>query len=195
MANVEIDRDRYGRPLVVPPNGGKPVAYTRATTIANSLDDASALTAWKMRMAAIGLTTRPDILLSITAAQEDKLAVNSLIEDAMQVAGANKAANIGTAIHSFAEQLDLGHDLGVVPPEWMPDVKAYEQATKDFDKKELQEWLDNFSVRPVFTAHPTEAARRSVLSKMTTIAQLLEQPDSPTKSERLAETIDLLDVR
>ena len=65
-------------------------------------------------------------------------------------------------------------------------------ATKDFDKKELQEWLDNFSVRPVFTAHPTEAARRSVLSKMTTIAQLLEQPDSPTKSERLAETIDLL---
>jgi phosphoenolpyruvate carboxylase len=67
-----------------------------------------------------------------------------------------------------------------------------QEATKDFDKKELQVWLDNFSVRPVFTAHPTEAARRSVLSKMTTIAQLLEQPDSPTKSERLAETIDLL---
>jgi phosphoenolpyruvate carboxylase len=63
---------------------------------------------------------------------------------------------------------------------------------KDFDKKELQVWVDNFSVRPVFTAHPTEAARRSVLSKMTTIAQLLEQPDSQIKTERLAETIDLL---
>ena len=71
-------------------------------------------------------------------------------------------------------------------------ILEVQEATKDFDKKELQEWLDNFSVRPVFTAHPTEAARRSVLSKMTTIAQLLEQPDSPTKSERLAETIDLL---
>ena len=71
-------------------------------------------------------------------------------------------------------------------------ILKVQEATKDFDKKELQEWLDNFSVRPVFTAHPTEAARRSVLSKMTTIAQLLEQPDSPTKSERLAETIDLL---
>lgn len=71
-------------------------------------------------------------------------------------------------------------------------ILRVQEATKDFDKKELQEWLDNFSVRPVFTAHPTEAARRSVLSKMTTIAQLLEQPDSPTKSERLAETIDLL---
>lgn len=71
-------------------------------------------------------------------------------------------------------------------------ILKVQEATKDFDKKELQEWLDNFSVRPVFTAHPTEAARRSVLSKMTTIAQLLQQPDSPTKSERLAETIDLL---
>ena len=71
-------------------------------------------------------------------------------------------------------------------------ILKVQEATKDFDKKELQVWLDNFSVRPVFTAHPTEAARRSVLSKMTTIAQLLEQPDSPTKSERLAETIDLL---
>jgi phosphoenolpyruvate carboxylase len=63
---------------------------------------------------------------------------------------------------------------------------------KDFDVKELQTWIDNFSVRPVFTAHPTEAARRSVLSKMTTIAELLEQPDGQLKTQRLAEAIDLL---
>lgn len=148
MAKVEIDRDRYGRPLVVPPKGGKPVAYTRATTIANSLDDASALVAWKMRMAAIGLTTRPDILLSISAAQEDKMAVNSLIEDAMQVAGANKAANIGTAIHSFAERLDLGLTLGIVPPEWIPDIKAYEQTTKILNKKFIEQFsvLDKYKI-------------------------------------------------
>jgi hypothetical protein len=148
MARVEIDRDRYGRPLVVPPSGGKPVAYTRATTIANSLDDASALTAWKMRMAAIGLTTRPDILLSITAAQEDKMAVNSLIEDAMEVAGANKAANIGTAIHSFAERLDLGQDLGIVPPQWAPDIIAYEKTTKILNKKFIEQFsvLDKYKI-------------------------------------------------
>ena len=39
---TEIERDRYGRPMVVPLKSKKPVAYTRATTIANSLDDASA---------------------------------------------------------------------------------------------------------------------------------------------------------
>jgi phosphoenolpyruvate carboxylase len=72
------------------------------------------------------------------------------------------------------------------------NILKAQKDSKDFDVKELQVWIDNFSVRPVFTAHPTEAARRSVLSKMTTIAQLLEQPDSKIKAERLAEAVDML---
>jgi len=64
MAEVEIPRDRYGRPMVVPPKGGKPVPYTRTTTVAGSLDDGTALVAWKLRMAAAGLTLRPDLLLA-----------------------------------------------------------------------------------------------------------------------------------
>jgi phosphoenolpyruvate carboxylase len=71
-------------------------------------------------------------------------------------------------------------------------IAQAQRGGKDFSTKDLQNWLDNFSVRPVFTAHPTEAARRSVLSKMTTIAQLLEQPESQMKTDRLAEAIDLL---
>ena len=63
---------------------------------------------------------------------------------------------------------------------------------KEFSLLELQSWLSNFSVRPVFTAHPTEAARRSVLSKLTTISELLDQPESDVRSIRLAEAIDLL---
>ena len=72
------------------------------------------------------------------------------------------------------------------------NILAAQKTSKDFDQKDLQTWIDNFSVRPVFTAHPTEAARRSVLGKMTTISELLQQPNSPTQSMRLAETIDLL---
>ena len=63
---------------------------------------------------------------------------------------------------------------------------------KEFSLIELQEWVNNFSVRPVFTAHPTEAARRSVLSKLTTIAELLDRPESETRNTRLAEAIDLI---
>jgi phosphoenolpyruvate carboxylase len=62
----------------------------------------------------------------------------------------------------------------------------------EFSADDLQNWLSNFSVRPVFTAHPTEAARRSVLSKLTTISELLDQPESDVRSTRLAEAIDLI---
>ena len=134
---LEIERDRYGRPLVVPPKGGKPVAYTRATTIANSLDDPAALVAWKMRMAAIGLTMRQDLLLSISAAQDDKMAINKYIEDAMEVAGASKAATIGTALHTYTEKLDLGLDIGPIPSEWAGDLTAYEQTTKKLNKTRI----------------------------------------------------------
>jgi hypothetical protein len=145
---VEIERDRYGRPLVVPKAGGKPVAYTRATTIANSLDDPAALTAWKMRMAAIGLTVRSDLLLAISAAQEDKMAINKYIEDAMEVAGASRAATIGTALHSFAEKLDLRQDIGPIPDEWAADLVAYQKATEQLNKIFIEQFcvLDKFKI-------------------------------------------------
>ncbi|NBU92985.1 MAG: phosphoenolpyruvate carboxylase [Actinobacteria bacterium] len=63
---------------------------------------------------------------------------------------------------------------------------------QDFSLSDLQNWLSNFSVKPVFTAHPTEAARRSVLSKLTTISVLLDQSESEIRNTRLAEAIDLL---
>jgi len=63
---------------------------------------------------------------------------------------------------------------------------------KEFSLSDLQSWLSNFSVRPVFTAHPTEAARRSVLSKLTTISELLDQHESEIRNTRLAEAIDLI---
>ena len=72
------------------------------------------------------------------------------------------------------------------------NILKAKNSNQEFSTAELQEWIENFSVRPVFTAHPTEAARRSVLSKMTTISQLLEEPNSAINNERLAEVIDLL---
>lgn len=58
--------------------------------------------------------------------------------------------------------------------------------------EEVQAWVEVLSVRPVFTAHPTEAARRSVLSKLATIADLLDKPISTSRGKRLAEAVDLL---
>jgi phosphoenolpyruvate carboxylase len=62
----------------------------------------------------------------------------------------------------------------------------------ELTKEEITQWVSAMSVRPVFTAHPTEAARRSVLNKLGSIADLLDDPRNPSQQDRLAETIDLL---
>jgi phosphoenolpyruvate carboxylase len=67
---------------------------------------------------------------------------------------------------------------------------------KDADPEHLRTTVQNLNVRPVFTAHPTEAARRSVLNKLRRIAELLETPVLETDRRRvdlrLAENIDLV---
>ena len=63
---------------------------------------------------------------------------------------------------------------------------------KNFTDEDLKKWLATFEVRPVFTAHPTEAARRSVLSKLGTIADLLDEHETIARERRLAEAVDLL---
>ena len=48
------------------------------------------------------------------------------------------------------------------------------------------------AVRPVFTAHPTEVARRTTLDKLRSVAALLEEPDTPRRTRRLEAAVDLL---
>jgi phosphoenolpyruvate carboxylase len=57
---------------------------------------------------------------------------------------------------------------------------------------ELAAAARRLAVRPVLTAHPTEAARRSTLDKLRRVAALLDEPDSPARTRRLAEAVDLL---
>ena len=62
----------------------------------------------------------------------------------------------------------------------------------EITKAQIEKWVGELMVRPVFTAHPTEAARRSVLSKLGEVAKLLDQPNSAFQHERLAELVDIL---
>lgn len=58
--------------------------------------------------------------------------------------------------------------------------------------REITTCIQNMNARPVFTAHPTEAARRSVLLKIRRIADLLTQPDDTHRNRRLKEAVALL---
>lgn len=62
----------------------------------------------------------------------------------------------------------------------------------DVPADQVQELVERLRVRPVFTAHPTEAARRSVLLKLRQIADLLSEADQSAADERIGALIDLL---
>lgn len=105
----EIPRDRWGRPLIEPPDGGKPVAYTRVSTLAKSLDKQEALTKWKQRMTAIGMSQRPDLLALVQATRgDDRKTLDDACEQALAAARSQAAANTGTALHAFCERVDEG---------------------------------------------------------------------------------------
>ena len=127
-----IERDRYGRPLIKPADGGKAVAYTRMTTFIDCLDDRSNLEKWKMRKVAQGLSTRPDLLLAISSLTDpdggDKRALNDIVEQALDAANHKGKATIGTALHKYAERINLGETVDV-PAEYRADIEAYKRAT------------------------------------------------------------------
>jgi phosphoenolpyruvate carboxylase len=84
---------------------------------------------------------------------------------------------------------------------WL-DQAAKLIAEKGVSTEEIAAAARRLAVRPVFTAHPTEAARRSILSKLRAVADELDAEaaaavlygacDSGPSTRRFAELIDLL---
>lgn len=129
-----LERDQWGRPLIAPPQplGAKPVAYTRATTVAKTLDNTAGLMLWKQRMTMLGLVARPDLRIAAAATDtDDTKALNRIAEDAADAGGASAAATTGTALHSFTERLDRGLPVGHVPAEHTADLRAYQDLARD----------------------------------------------------------------
>jgi phosphoenolpyruvate carboxylase len=73
-------------------------------------------------------------------------------------------------------------------------------AAADIDRDVVEAVANRLELRPVFTAHPTEAARSSILTKTRAVAELLDERADPRLSSaelarterRLAELIDLI---
>ena len=128
-----IERDRWGRPKIILPDGDT-THYTRVTTLAGTLDDTFGLAKWQRRQTAIGLAARDDLLLSVKAADDgDTRTIDQACDAAMEAAGSSSAATIGTALHSLTERLDLGTDLPTVDPNVEQSMKAYIEATSPLD--------------------------------------------------------------
>ena len=135
LHNTEIPRDRFGRPMVMPPGRGtKRIAYRRVTTFVGCLDDMNGLMKWKARQVAYGMGQRRDLVLAAAAANPaDKKTLGDVAEKAAEHALSSAGATIGTAVHALTERIDQGKPLGPVPHEAEADIAAYQEATKDIE--------------------------------------------------------------
>ncbi len=101
-------------------------------------------------------------------------------------------ANVAEQVHRSRVLAREREESGSWIAQAVTKIEQAKESGYDFSVEDLKNWLDGFSVRPVFTAHPTEASRRSVLNKLALISDLLETPNSKVKNSRLSEAIDLL---
>lgn len=143
-----INRDRFGRPLVIPPDGGKAIPYTRCTTYVDCLEDKFNLQKWQQRMVAIGLADRPDLLLAVAAHRDDKKHLGRICDDAIEAARGSAAATTGTALHSLTEVVDRGQELPVVPDDARRSIDAYQQTTSGMTHLAIEQFcvLDDLQI-------------------------------------------------
>ncbi|BCB86918.1 phosphoenolpyruvate carboxylase [Phytohabitans suffuscus] len=120
--------------------------------------------------------------------------------------GTQLARAFSTYFHlaNITEQVHRARDLRrqrATQGGWL-DQAAKLIAERGVPTDEIAAAARRLAVRPVFTAHPTEAARRSILTKLRAVADELDAEsaaailygatESPQTERRLAELIDLL---
>lgn len=125
---VDVPRDRWDRPLITPVDGGKTIAYTRVSTLAKTLDDKTALTKWMQRQVVIGMGARPDLVAVASSVRGDDRKLDEVVKSAMSAAESERAANIGTALHSMTEKVDADTPIDTFAAEFRADLTAYKAA-------------------------------------------------------------------
>jgi hypothetical protein len=143
----EPPRDRYGRYLIASPDGtDKKLSYTRATTVAETIDSRYNLEQWAVRTTAQGIIARPDIYAAMAAAHpDDRKRWKELCEQAKEAAKGSQGATLGSALHSFTEQVDRGY-AATIPAPWDADVGAYKEALGRAGVQILRDHIENVIV-------------------------------------------------
>lgn len=150
----KVTYDGYGRYKLPSPSTGRPTAFSRSTTIADTLDETYNLSRWKRRQAVkaifkalaeedsgdngdqfdvAGGKTLPDLLQDARDAlgAEDDKALDNAVDMLDNLTGGRDAAELGEAVHAWLEAVDIGTVLPAdVPEMFAPYLAAYRDALR-----------------------------------------------------------------
>ncbi len=107
-----------------------------------------------------------------------------------------RAFSVYFDLANIAEQVERSRDIAVARRAHGGPIGrvAEDVAAAGVPEASVAALAGKLSVRPVFTAHPTEAARRSVLTKLRRMADVMldDSLDDDVRMQRAAEVVDLL---
>ncbi|MEW5306496.1 MAG: hypothetical protein WDW36_008955 [Sanguina aurantia] len=99
------------------------------------------------------------LLVALSVMSPDFLTAGNLLTVLRQ------AVNIAERVHRIRRRREYQRDGTLPQPESLLDGRDQWRAGVMGPRRELLGWLGRMQVEPVFTAHPTEAVRRSLLEK------------------------------
>lgn len=146
----DVTFDGWGRYKLPSPTTGRLTSYTRATTLGYALADDAFLTSWKIRekvaavLAAQGYAANVNDSLSdnqmAMAVEYNNLVrvmangskvtdINKIIDLIHDFSGGADARELGSAVHDWLGELDMGRVLvHQIPEQFQPYVRSYQDA-------------------------------------------------------------------
>lgn len=94
-------------------------------------------------------------------------------------------ANVAEMSHRVGQPNRAGQPRG----DWLEDT-VDKILDADLPQELIDQVVKRLEVRPVFTAHPTEASRRSILRKLVLVSDLLEERNDPRATSEDLRRID-----
>jgi len=145
------ERGRWGWYKLKHPETMDAMTARRASSFGKVIGDRTTLEKWGERMAVLGMASRPD-LFSLVHGKEvkrDSKELNALIDEAKKAAGSGTAANLGTALHGYCEQLDCGRwTLDDAPQMHRADVAAYKERMESSGLKAFPDLIERITYVP-----------------------------------------------
>lgn len=147
---VRTPRGRYELPH---PETGKTHRFTRVTNFASTYADEYLIHKWQKSLVARGMAVRPDLVaIAKTCEPDDRIALATAAEMALECAGGNSGSRFGTALHNLCDKSDRRLPIGDPGPTMAADVAAYriamdhESFTVDNRFSERVVWVPDFDL-------------------------------------------------